>query len=71
MEEFSLTYLEQGRVCTCMPCNVIAVVLGRKLWLCVWEQKCKMIYCILLIGLNELKYIHLEYEDGRRRQGDF
>lgn len=71
MEELSLTYLEQGRVCTCMPCNVIAAVLGRKLWLCFLEQKCKMKYCILLIGLNDLKYIHLEYENGRRRQGDF
>jgi len=67
MEELSLTYLEQGRVCTCMPCNV----LGREQWLCFLEQKCKMKYCILLRGLNDLKYIRLEYEDGRTTQGDF
>lgn len=36
---------------------------------CFLEQKCKMKYCLLLIGLDDLKYIHVEYEEREERPG--
>lgn len=30
---------------------------------CFLEQKCKMKYCLLLIGLDDLKYVHKESEE--------
>lgn len=37
-EEVSLTYLEQGGVCTCMPCNFMSSVLGRAWWCVSWSR---------------------------------
>lgn len=51
------------------PVILLAAVLGREQRLCFLEQKCKMKYCILLMGLNDLKHIHREGEEGRSRQG--
>lgn len=53
------------------PVVFLAAVLGREQCLGFLEQKCKMKYCVLLIELHDLKYIHLECESGRRGQGDF
>lgn len=52
------------------PVVFLAAVLGREQFLGFLEQKWKMKCCVLLIELHDLKYIHLEYENGRRGQGD-
>lgn len=36
---------------------------------CFLEQKCKMKYCLLLIGLDDLKNIHMEYEEREEQPG--
>lgn len=36
---------------------------------CLLEQKCKTKYCLLLIGLDDLKYIHVENEEREEGTG--